>query len=94
MVASITKYDCRSTPPLPVRVDVGGHGVIILGYKLDDTVPGGGYFVVRNSWGTTFADDGHVKITFDFAKKHGIDAYRVTLQETDIKPVLRERRTD
>ena len=64
-----------------IRTDVGGHGVIIVGYKLDDAIPGGGYFIIRNSWGVAFADKGYVKITYDFAKKHGIDAYRVVLEK-------------
>lgn len=56
-----------------------GHGVILVGYGLDKKMPGGGYFILRNSWGTKFADRGYAGITFAYAKKYGIDAYIVTI---------------
>jgi Papain family cysteine protease len=56
-----------------------GHGVILVGYGLDASVPGGGYFWFRNSWGTGFAAGGYGKIDFKMAKKYGTDAYFVTL---------------
>ncbi len=58
-----------------------GHGVILVGYGLDKKMPGGGYFIVRNSWGTKFADRGYAGITFEYAKKYGIDAYIVTIRD-------------
>jgi hypothetical protein len=57
-----------------------GHGVILVGYGLDDRVAGGGYFILRNSWGPKFADHGYARITFEYAKKYGIDAYVVSVQ--------------
>jgi hypothetical protein len=57
-----------------------GHGVILVGYGLDEKFAGGGYFIVRNSWGPKFADRGYAKITFKFAKKYGIDAYVVSIR--------------
>ena len=30
-----------------------GHAVLITGYQDDATVPGGGYFIAKNSWGTS-----------------------------------------
>jgi hypothetical protein len=56
-----------------------GHGVILVGYGLDAKVAGGGYFILRNSWGPRFADKGYARITFAFAKKYGIDAYIVSV---------------
>lgn len=56
-----------------------GHGVILVGYVLDAAVPGGGFFHVRNSWGTGFADGGYAKIDFATARKYGTDAYAVSL---------------
>lgn len=58
-----------------------GHGVILVGYGLDKKMPGGGYFILRNSWGTKFADRGYAGITFAYAKKYGIDAYIVTIKD-------------
>ncbi|MGI9455024.1 MAG: C1 family peptidase [Aeoliella sp.] len=54
-----------------------GHGVILVGYGLDDKCAGGGYFIFRNSWGPEFADNGYAKISFEFARKYGTDAYIV-----------------
>jgi hypothetical protein len=47
----------RITMPFPGEQDVGGHCMCIVGYQ-DDTAstitetPGGGYFILRNSWST------------------------------------------
>lgn len=37
---------------------VGGHAVTIVGYGDDATFPGGGYFIVKNSWGTDWGEAG------------------------------------
>ena len=37
----------------PGDVADGGHAVILVGYQDSADAPGGGYFIVRNSWGTT-----------------------------------------
>jgi C1A family cysteine protease len=36
----------------------GGHGVLLVGYADDATVSGGGYFIVKNSWGTGWGESG------------------------------------
>jgi len=47
----------RITMPFPGEHDVGGHCMCVVGYQ-DDTAstltetPGGGYFILRNSWST------------------------------------------
>ncbi len=45
--------------PLPLIVSEetleGGHAMIIVGYIDNENAPGGGYFIVRNSWGERFA---------------------------------------
>jgi len=35
------------------------HGVVAVGYNDQDRIP---YYIVRNSWGTSWGDKGHVKI--------------------------------
>lgn len=42
---------------LPGERKGGGHAMAVMGYRDDPSVPGGGYFVVRNSWGDTWAKD-------------------------------------
>lgn len=39
---------------LPGEADRGGHAMVVMGYRHDAMAPGGGYFIVRNSWGTTW----------------------------------------
>jgi hypothetical protein len=70
-----------------------GHGVILVGYGLDDQRAGGGYFILRNSWGPQFADRGHARITFEYARKYGIDAYVVSVSPfASRKSVLSQQR--
>ena len=37
----------------------GEHAIEAVGYQLDDSVPGGGYFILKNSWGTACGDHGY-----------------------------------
>ena len=50
-----------------------GHSVSLVGFKYSNLFPGGGYFIIRNSWGTGFGDSGYAYITFDFVKKFAND---------------------
>ena len=50
---------------------VGGHAMLAVGYQDIDCVPGGGYIIARNSWGTQFAWDyrdhiGHARIPYAY----------------------------
>ena len=57
--------------PFSGEPSVGGHAFVLTGWANDSTFAGGGYFVVRNSWGhrwgskSTFGA-GHGTIPFDF----------------------------
>jgi C1A family cysteine protease len=42
----------------------GGHAILIVGFKDDASVSGGGYFIVKNSWGTDWGEDGYYKIAY------------------------------
>jgi hypothetical protein len=42
------------TMPLPGEAYVGGHAMVLVGYQDDSSVPGGGYFIIRNSWGNAW----------------------------------------
>jgi hypothetical protein len=44
-------------PPLPGERRGSGHAMCVLGYRDDASVPGGGYFIVRNSWGPEWGAD-------------------------------------
>ncbi|GEM48517.1 C1 family peptidase [Deinococcus cellulosilyticus] len=65
----------------------GGHAVNITGFitneklqsKLPNATPGdgGGYFIVKNSWGACWKDGGYIYIPFDYMKHYGYSAIRV-----------------
>jgi outer membrane biosynthesis protein TonB len=55
----------------------------IVGYQDDPSVPGGGYFMIRNSWGETWAKDsqlgaGYARLPYEFISKQGRSAYTAT----------------
>jgi hypothetical protein len=47
----------RLRSPLPGERRKGGHAMCAVGYRDDPAAPGGGYFIVRNSWGADWAKD-------------------------------------
>jgi autotransporter-associated beta strand protein len=49
---------------VPGTPDKSGHYVVIVGFHDDLTVAGGGYWIVKNSWGTDFGDNGYGKLTY------------------------------
>ena len=50
-----TKRSGRITMRIGNEPSVGGHAVCLVGYQDSANSPGGGYFIVRNSWNTTWA---------------------------------------
>lgn len=50
-----------------------GHSVALVGFKFSNLFPGGGYFILRNSWDTTFGDAGYAYVSFDFVQKYAND---------------------
>jgi hypothetical protein len=66
-------------PPLPGERRRGGHAMCVLGYRDDASAPGGGYFIVRNSWGPEWARDnpdgpGYAHIPYKVIFEHGLAA--------------------
>lgn len=51
-----------------------GHSVILVGYRLDETLPGGGAFVVRDHKGAGFGDGGYLQMPFGWYQKQANDA--------------------
>lgn len=41
-----------------------GHAVLVVGYVDDPSVGGGGYFIAKNSWGTSWGEDGYFRIAY------------------------------
>jgi hypothetical protein len=49
----------------------GGHAVSISGYELNSNVPGGGYFILKNSWGKGCGDEGYQYMPFNHCTNGG-----------------------
>lgn len=55
-LSGAVRVDGNITVPLPGEVPLQtGHAVALVGYADDPQFAGGGYFIVRNSWGNTWA---------------------------------------
>lgn len=44
----------------------GGHAITIVGFYEDSTYSGGGYFLIKNSWGTKWGDMGYGRVPYDY----------------------------
>jgi hypothetical protein len=65
----------RIRPALPGEPDVGDHAMCLVGYRDDPSAPGGGYFIVRNSWGPGWASEnpdgpGYAHIPYAVLRTH------------------------
>ena len=70
--------------PLPLSALKGGHAVVAAGYGYDPDFSGGGYFIIRNSWGTGWApsspiEAGYGVLPFAYLAGYGWEAYGLTL---------------
>ena len=53
----------------------GGHCILITGYVDNAGVPGGGYFIAKNSWGTDWGPyDGYFAVAYDSNCSFGIES--------------------
>jgi len=67
--------------PFPGEASDGGHAICLVGYKRNAAVPGGGAFILRNSWGTSWAKPhgrfgaGYGTLSFENVEKYGLEAF-------------------
>lgn len=78
--SSETHRTGKITLPLPGESPVGGHAWCIVGYVDDEDVPGGGYFIVRNSWGSGWAAEnpekaGHALMPYEYVERYAHEAF-------------------
>ena len=65
----------------------GGHAVVIVGYADNATISGGGYFIVKNSWGTGWGESGYFKIAYsEIGSATNFGDYTIAYQEPPVLP--------
>ena len=61
---------------------LGGHAVLLVGYQNVSGQYGGGYFVVKNSWGTSWGENGYFRIGYSQVTNRvdfGTSSYRYAI---------------
>jgi len=71
-----TQRSGRITMRVGNEPETGGHAVLLVGYQDTPDSPGGGYFIVRNSWGTSWANEspygaGYGTIPYEYITNEG-----------------------
>ncbi|MBC7264448.1 MAG: C1 family peptidase [Chloroflexi bacterium] len=66
--------------PVPGTRASGGHAVLIVGFGADPEFAGGGYFIVRNSWGTRWGVEspfgvGYGTLPYNYIRYYGWEAF-------------------
>ena len=56
--------------PMPAANEqtLGGHAVFCAGYQTDASVAGGGFFIIKNSWSTSWGDQGYFYMPFAYIR--------------------------
>lgn len=85
--SSETHRTGKITMPLPGESHRGAHAWCLVGYVDAAEVPGGGYFIVRNSWGSSWAKDsperpGHALIPYAYIEHFAFQAFTGTISGT------------
>jgi hypothetical protein len=68
-------FTAEYTLEVPPRSGVGGiHAIVLVGYADDARQPGGGVFLLRNSWGPKWGKGGYARMPYAYAAAYGRDA--------------------
>ena len=65
----------------------GGHVMEIAGYQLDDSVAGGGYFIMKNSWGPDCGDHGYLYYPFALCSRSDLYCYFIEVDAVAEKTI-------
>lgn len=66
----------RIAEPTEPPTILGGHAVVLVGYE-DEPQSGKPFFVIRNSWGTSWGDDGYGYLTYSHFERFGLEIWSV-----------------
>ena len=73
--------------PLATDKNMGGHAMLVVGYRDSSKVPGGGYFIVRNSWGTSWSfdapDPGYARMPYRYVEQFVAQAATIIRKKED-----------
>jgi len=70
--------------PLPGETSNAGHAIVLVGYADDPAYPGGGYFILRNSYGTQWGSQcpygaGYGTIPYQYISLYNYSAFVIRL---------------
>jgi C1A family cysteine protease len=60
------------------EANIGYHSTAIVGYERDSSAPGGGWFIVRNSWGTDWGDQGYCRVSYKTTAEYASSSWVAT----------------
>ena len=65
--------------PMPISDEelTEGHAVLVVGYE-DGSVPGGGFLILRNSWGLDWGDEGYGYLPYAYIERFGGEAWIIS----------------
>lgn len=74
---------CKPTISAKSTRTKGDHVMEAVGYQLDASIPGGGYFIVKNSWGSQCGDRGYHYYPFELCKRNDLYCYFIAINEVE-----------
>ncbi len=73
--------NCKKTVAPNSRVVPGaGHAYLVVGYRVDSRIAGGGHFLVKNSWGTNCGERGYQWMPFAICTRQDTSCYSWSLR--------------
>lgn len=74
---------CKATIDAKSPRTKGDHVMAAVGYQLDPSVPGGGYLILKNSWGSDCGDRGYHYYPFALCQRNDLYCYFVEVNEVE-----------
>lgn len=68
--------------------DLGGHAILTVGWVDDDSIATGGYWICKNSWGSSWGENGFFRIGYDQANIDHYVRYGAYSGGTNSPPII------